>query len=181
VRVVDLKDLKPGFKLDLFMQQRMSTQDGLKQYGFQTPAEKMPNLISDPDYQDDGDEDNRLFKKTNRPVDLREKLSQTVRAQNKKMASIPQRNQLLNHKSNSKRRHDARASDFRMTAEKILGSRMDSKAALPPLGRDASKSKVDMKNGLKTAMGQFASEMGRNSSLGRFEEVKRSSDRGYDS
>ena len=30
IQVVDLKDLKPGFKLDLFMEQRMSAQEGFK-------------------------------------------------------------------------------------------------------------------------------------------------------
>jgi len=34
VQYVDLKDLKPGFKLDLMMEHRISTQEGMKQYGF---------------------------------------------------------------------------------------------------------------------------------------------------
>jgi hypothetical protein len=77
-----------------------------------------------------------------------------------------------------------RQSDFRLTAEKIMGNlpKNDSKAQLPPLGRDPSKNKLDKKINLKTTLGQgqgmFATnEVGR-SSLESFDEIKR---RGYDS
>lgn len=103
------------------MEQRNSNQEGLKkQYGFNTPADKAIDLmISD---QDQEDESNRLFKKTTRPMDLTHKLSQTVRNQNKKGVNVSHDKGLKG--MGSKSRFEIRPSDFRLTAEKIMGTKM---------------------------------------------------------
>jgi hypothetical protein len=160
IQVVDLKDLKPGFKLDLFMEQRMSTQEGMKKYGFNTPADKHNNgkfLGGQDDDLDDEDEDqqNRLFKKSmkNPAEDLPHKLSQTVRNQSKKAVNVSHDKRL--NKIGSRSRFENRVSDFRLTGQNIMGKgivKNDSRSNLPPLGRDPSKSKMETRYG--SAMAQ---------------------------